>query len=46
MKCEVVRRGAKVVGKIHFLELSSLLHSIHTWCFMSVEDLACSALVR
>ena len=29
----VKRRGAKAVGKTHILELSSLVHSIHTGCF-------------
>ena len=44
-----MKRGTKAVGKTHFLELSSLLHSIHnihTGCFTSAKDSACSALVR
>ena len=46
MKREAVKCGAKVVSKSHFMEHSSLLHSIHTWCFTSVEDSTYSALVR
>ena len=45
MKREAVKCGAKAVGKTHFLELSSLLHSIHIGGFTSAEDSACSALM-
>ena len=46
MKREAVKCGAKVVGKTYFLELSSLLHNIHIWCFTSVKDSVCFAFMQ
>jgi hypothetical protein len=40
----VKRRGAKTAGQTHLLELSSLVHSIHTFfiIFMFIDNFATS----